>query len=187
MPVIQNFDNLDWTDGQHSVPGIYPDVFFIQKSKITVWPALPAVPSSAEEEVTYEGSFTLAAEASWKKINCIDIKSQPTSEPQGEIRCVSVNNKLTIVISLTEEKASAFCKLANNTDLVYIFRERDSGKYRVVGSEMFTTLTKAGLNVGSDPTGERGVTIEVEATDIIPFPFYDGAIVTDDGDINPST
>lgn len=67
MPVIQNFDNLDWTDGQHSVPGIYPDVFFIQKSKITVWPALPAVPSTAEEEVTYEGSFTLAAEASWKK------------------------------------------------------------------------------------------------------------------------
>ena len=136
--------------------------------------------------MTYEGDFTLTELATWKKINCIDVKSQPTSEPQGEIRCVSVNNKLTIVISLTNEDAAAFCKLANNTDLVYIFRERDSGKYRVVGSEMFTTLTTAGLNVGSDPTGTRGVTIEVSATDIIPFPFYAGAIVTDDGDINPS-
>lgn len=187
MAVTQNFDNLGWTDGQHSVPGIYPDVYFIQKSKISAWASLPAAPTSAEEEVTYENDFTLEESATWKKINCIDVKSEPSSEPQGEIRCVSVNNKITIVISLTEEKASAFCKLANNTDLVYIFRERDSGKYRIVGSEMFTTLTKAQLNVGSDPTGERGVTIEVEATDIIPFPFYDGAIVTDDGDINPST
>jgi len=183
--MAQNFDNLAWVDGQHSVPGIFPDVFFIPKSKITAWPQLPAAPASAAQEVTYPGSFALAAEAVWKKINCIDVKSQPTSEPQGEIRCVSVNNKLTIVVSLTEESASAFCKLANNTDLVYLFRERDSKKYRVVGSEMFTTMTKAALNVGSDPTGERGVTIEVEATDIVPFPFYNGEIITDDGDVNP--
>ena len=184
--MAQNFDNLGWTDGQHSVPGIYPKVYFIPKSKILIWPVMAENPASAAQEVTFQGDFTLAELATWKEINCIDVKSQPTSEPQGEIRCVSVNNKLTIVISLTEEKASAFCKLANNTDLVYLFRERDSGKWRVVGSEMFTTLTKAGLNVGSAPTGERGVTIEVEATDIIPFPFYNGAIVTDDGDVNPS-
>lgn len=184
--MAQNFDNLSWTDGQHSVPGIYPKLYYIQKSKIVNWPVFPANPASAAEEVTYQGDFVLEALAAWKEINCIDVKSQPTSEPQGEIRCVSQNNKLTIVISLTEEKASAFCKLANNTDLVYIFRERDSGKWRIVGSEMFTTTTKAGLNVGSSPTGERGVTIEVEATDFMPFPFYQGAIVTDDGDVNPS-
>lgn len=181
-----NFDNLDWVDGQKSVPGIFPELYFIPKSQISKWPSLPAAPVSAAQEVTYQGDFALAALATWKKVNCIDVKSQPQAEPQGEVRCKSYNNKLTVVISLTEEKATAFCKLANNTDLVWIFREKDSGKYRVAGSEMFSTETKASMNIGSTPTGERGVTIEVSASDNIPFPFYAGAIVTSDGDENPS-
>jgi hypothetical protein len=181
-----NFDNLDWVDGSKSVPGIYPELYYIPKSKITAWPALPAAPASAAQEVTYVGDFTLEALATWKKVNCIDVKSPAQAEPQGEIRCKSFNNKLNVVCSLTEEKASAFCKLANNTDLVWLFREKDSGKWRVAGSEMFTTDTKASMNIGSTPTGERGINIEVSASDYIPFPFYDGAIVSDDGDQNPS-
>lgn len=182
----QNFDNLDWIDGQSSVPGIFPDVYYIPKSKITKWPTLNPEPANAAEEVTYQGNFTLASEAFWKKINCIDQKSQPTAEPQGEIRCKSFNETFSIISSLTEEKATAFAKLGNNTDMVFLFRERDSKKWRVVGSEMFTTITTTSLDVGSDPTGERGITVEVAATDIIPFPFYAGEIITEDGDVNPS-
>ena len=178
------FGNLDWTDGQHSVPGIYPILYFIEKSKITAWPTLAEVPATAAEEVTYQGDFTLAEAAVWKEINCIDIKSETTAEAQGEIRCVSVNNKIKIVTSLTNEEATAFQKIGNNTDLVYIIRERDSRKYRVCGSELFTTYSRANLQIGSNPTGERGLTIEVESTDIIAFPFYEGAIITSDGDQN---
>lgn len=184
--MAQNFDNLDWIDGQSSVPGIFPIVCYIQKSLISKWPSLSAEPASASDEVTYQGDFTLAAEAVWKTINCIDQTSQPTAEPQGEIRCKSFNNQFTVKSSLTEEKATALAKLANNTDMVFLFRERDSKKWRVVGSEMFTTITTVSLDVGSDPTGERGITVEVAATDIIPFPFYEGEITTADGDINPS-
>jgi len=183
---MANFGNLDWTDGNVSVPGIYHVLYFIEKSNITAWPTFAAVPSSASEEVTYVGDFTLAVDQVWKEIDCIDIKTEVTSEAQGEIRSVSSNNKLTIKSSLTSEEATAFAKLGNNTDLIYIFREKNSGKYRVCGSEMFVTFTRTTLQVGSDPTGERGVTIEVESTDFMPFPFYDGAIVTEDGDQNPS-
>lgn len=182
-----NFDNLDWTDGQKSIPGIYSEAYYIPKSKITVWPVLPAAPASASEEVTYVGDFTLAALAAWKRLNCIDVKSKPQSEPQGEIRCKSYSNKLNLVSSLTEEKATAFAKLAANTDLVWLFREKDSGKYRVVGSEMFLTETKVGMNIGDVPTGEKGITVEVISSDVAPFLFYAGAIVTDDGDVNPSS
>lgn len=183
---MANFGNLDWTDGQMSVPGIYHILYFIEKSKIVAWPTFAASPATAAEEVTYVGDFTLAAQAIWKEIDCIDIKTDVVSEAQGEIRSVSSNNKLTIKSSLTSEEATAFAKLGNNTDLIYCFREKAGGKYRICGSEMFTTFTKTTLAVGSDPTGERGVTIEVESTDFMPFPFYDGAIVTEDGDQNPS-
>jgi hypothetical protein len=46
--------------------------------------------------------------------------------------------------------------------------------------------TKVTLDVGGAPTSEKGTTIEVEATDVCPFPYYNGAIVTSDGDVNPS-
>jgi hypothetical protein len=91
------------------------------------------------------------------------------------------------VTALTEEKATAFAKLANNTDLIYLVREKNSGQWRVIGNEMFQTNTRPMVNIGGDPTGEKGTTLEIEVTDPIPAPFYDGAIVTDDGDINPGT
>lgn len=182
-----NFANLDWTDGQVSVPGIYPELFYIPKSWITAWPQFASNPATAAAEVTLVGDFSLDTQKTWKTINCIEVKSQPTSEQQGEIRCKSYNNKLKVEVSLTNEEATALAKLAANSDLVFIFQERDSGKYRLVGSEKFTTTTKVTLDVGSNQTGARGTTLEIEASDVCPFPFYDGNIVTDDGDINPSS
>lgn len=182
-----NFGNLDWTDGQVSVPGIYPELYYVPKSYITTWPQFVSNPSSTTEAVTLSGDFVLDAQKTWKKINCIDLKSQPTSEQQGEVRCKTYNNKLKVVVSLTNEDATSLAKEAANTDLVYIFRERDSGKYRVAGSEKFMTTTKVTLDIGGAPTSEKGTTIEVDAVDVCPFPFYDGNIFTDDGDINPSS
>jgi len=183
---MSNFANLDWTDGQVSVPGIYPNLYYIPKSHISAWPQLPTSPASAAEEVSLSGDFTLASLKVWKEINCIDVKSQPTSEQQGEVRCKSYLNKLKVVVSLTNEEATSFAKLAANSDFVFIYQERDSGKYRVVGSEKFMVSTKVTLDVGGAPTSEKGMTIEVEATDVCPFPYYNGAIVTSDGDVNPS-
>ncbi|MFZ4705444.1 MAG: hypothetical protein ACOYMF_05495 [Bacteroidales bacterium] len=181
-----NFGNLDWVDGQVSVPGIYPELYYIPKSWITAWPQFASAPATAAAEVTLAGDFTLSAGKTFKVINCIDVKSQPTSEQQGEIRCKTYNNKLKVVVSLTEEEATSLAKLAANTDIVYLFQERDGGKYRVVGSEKFTSMTKVTLDIGGNPTAEKGTTLEIEATDICPFPYYDGNIVTDDGDVNPS-
>ena len=181
------FGNLDWVDGQVSVPGIYPELYYISKNSITTWPQLPANPTTAAEAVTYVGDFTLESLKVWKKINCIDLKSQPTAEQQGEVRCKTYSNKLKVVVSLTDEDATYLALAGANTDLVFCFKERDSGKWRIAGSEMFLTMTKVTLDIGGAPTSEKGTTLEVEAVDVCPFPFYAGAIVTDDGDINPST
>ena len=181
-----NFGNLDWVDGQVSVPGIYPELYYTPKSVISAWPQFAATPATAVAEVTLAGNFTLTSPAVWKKINCIDVESQPTSDQQGEIRCKTYNNKLKVVVSLTNEDATSLAKLAANSDLVFIFQERDSGKYRVVGSEKFATLTKVTLDIGGNPTSKKGTTLEIEASDICPFPFYDGLITDSTGVKNPS-
>lgn len=185
--MADNFGNLDWVDGQVSVPGIYPELYFAPKSWITAWPQFATAPTTAAGEVTLVGDFTMATLKTWKTINCIDLKSQPSSEQQGEVRCKTYSNKLKVVVSLTNEEATSLAKIAANTDMVFVFRERDSGKYRVAGSEKFMTTTKVMLDIGGAPTSEKGTTLEIEAVDVCPFPFYDGNLVTDDGDINPSS
>ena len=185
-----NFGNLDWEDGQVSVPGIYPKLWYTTKNNITAWPQLAADPASAADEVTLAGDFSLALEADevttkvWKRVNCIDVKSQPTSEQQGEVRCKTYLNKLKVVVSLTDEEATSLAKIAANTDLVWIFQERDSGKFRVCGSEKFLTETKVTLDIGGATTSEKGTTLEIEAVDVCPFPFYDGLITDDAGEVN---
>lgn len=182
--MAQNFGNLDWVDGQVSVPGIYPLLYFATKNSITAWPQFAAAPATPAAEVTLAGDFTLEALTKWKRVNCIDLESEPTSEQQGEVRCKTYSNKLKVVVSLTNEEATSLAKLAANTDLVWIFQERDSGKFRVAGSEKFMTVTKVTLAIGSSPTSKKGTTIEIEAVDVCPFPFYDGLITDDDGIVN---
>lgn len=182
----QNFGNLDWVDGQVSVPGIYPVLYYTTKNLITGWPQFAAVPATPAAEVTLAGNFALEALAKWKRVNCIDLESEPTSEQQGETRCKTYSNKLKVQVSLTNEEATSMAKLAANTDLVWIFQERDSGKFRVAGSEKFMTITKVSLAIGSAPTSKKGTTLEIEAVDVCPFPFYDGLITDDDGIINPA-
>ncbi len=183
---MANFGNMDWKDGQVSVPGIYPVLYYVEKSKITAWPQFAAEPATSEAEVTLAGDFTLEESTVWKRINCIDTKSEPTSEQQGEVRCKTYMNKLSVVTSLNEVESTAFAKLAANTDLVYIYQERDSGKFRVCGSEKFLTDSKVTQKTGGSPTSEKGTTIDVEATDVCPFPFYDGLITDDNGEVNPA-
>lgn len=183
---MSNLSNLDWQDGQVSVPGIYPKLYYTTKNLITGWPQFAAAPATPAAAVTLAGNFALEAPAVWKRVNCIDIKSQPTSEQQGEVRCKTYLNKLKVVTSLTNEEATAVAKEAANTDLVWAFQERDSGKFRIAGSEKFMTMTKVTLDIGGSPTSEKGTTIEIEAVDVCPFPFYDGLITDDEGIVNPA-
>ncbi len=176
-------ENLDWQDGNVSIPGIYEEAYCIPKSHITAWPTLPAVAATAADACTYTGAFTLLELNTWKKINHIDGKSSVTAEVQGEPRSQTFLNKATFKTSLTTEEATAWAKYVNNSNMVFVVREKNSGKWRLLGNEMFNTLTKPSLTLGGEPTSERGLTIEIEVTDSVPIPFYPGAIMTDDGDV----
>ncbi len=58
------------------------------------------------------------------------------------------------------------------------------GKHRVVGCDKWTTKTTVTQDLGQGATGTTGTTINVEASDECPAPFYTGTITTEDGDID---
>ena len=71
----------------------------------------------------------------------------------------------------------------NNNDCVYLV-ETVRGQFRVVGSEKWQVKSTVAQDLGQGATGTTSTTLNVEATDECPAPFYYGEIVTEDGVIN---
>ena len=177
--------SLAWCQGTPVLPGVKRRIYYIAKGDIVSWPTLP----KSNGKVTaakYTGSFTLAADANWKYIDILPDKSQLVSEPQGEVPSQTQLNKLTAVHPAVDDAASAAALYVNNSDCVFIVEDME-GNYRVVGSEMWQTKATVNQDLGQGAAGTASTTINVEASDICPAPFYEGSIVTADGTINSAS
>lgn len=179
------YESLPSCDGKTYLSGVRRRVYFIAKSKILVWPSLPSVDKATNMAAmgSYSGNFTLAADAKWMAIDGLTAKNNVQSDGQGTKPYKSFLNKLSIQHPGTDEAVTGFCRQANGDELVYLAQQAN-GKFRVVGSEMYDIETKPTQKSGEGATGDAGTTIEVEATDQCPAPFYPGKIETEDGDIN---
>ena len=57
----------------------------------------------------------------------------------------------------------------------------------MLGCEAFSTDTKPKQDSGEGVTGDFGTTLDIEATDVCPAPYYKGKIVTKEGIIDAAT
>jgi hypothetical protein len=136
-----------------------------------------------EEMAIYTGAFTLAAGKKWQKLYVLVDKSPVTSATQGSKPSKTFLNSATFLHPGVEEEATAFCRIANNDDYVFIIQTKP-GKYRVIGNDMYPTETNPSQALGAAATEDMGTTLETSVTDVSPAPFYSGIIETVDGDIN---
>ncbi len=128
------------------------------------------------------GSFTLAADAKWKYIDILPDKSQLTSEAQGESPSQTQLNKLVAVHPGVGPEASDAAASINNSDNIFVVEDM-KGNYRVVGNDKWTTKSTVAQDLGQGATGTTSTTINAEATDEVPAPFYVGTLETENGDI----
>lgn len=177
--------SLDWCMGTPELPGIKRRIYYIAKSQVAAWPTFTRDANDRVTSSVLNGSFTLVADATWKYIVILADKSQLTSEAQGEIPSQTQLNKLVAVHPGVGAEASAAAAYLNNSDNVFVVEDM-KGKFRVVGSDRWLTKTTVAQDNGQGPTGATSTTINVEATDEVPSPFYEGTLVTEDGDIDCS-
>lgn len=175
--------SVSWCQGTPELPGIKRRIYYIAKSFIVSWPTLPKDEVGRPIAAKYTGSFVLAADATWKHIDVLPDKCQVTSEAQGEVPSQTQLNKLTAVHPSVGEEASAAAGYINNSDNVFLVEDM-KGKFRVIGSDLYNTKATVAQDLGQGATGTTSTTINAEATDVVPAPFYDGEIVTEDGIIN---
>jgi len=175
--------SLAWCQGTPELPGIKRRIYYISKDQIVAWPSLTYDALGRLTSAAYTGSFVLAADATWKFIDILTDKSQLTSEAQGEFPSQTQLNKLVAVHPSVGVEASALSAYVNNNDCVYLV-ETVRGQFRVVGSEKWQVKSTVAQDLGQGATGTTSTTLNVEATDECPAPFYYGEIVTEDGIIN---
>ena len=175
--------SLAWCQGTPELPGIKRRIYYISKDQIVSWPTLTYDALGRLTSAAYSGSFVLAADATWKFIDILTDKSQLTSEAQGEFPSQTQLNKLVAVHPSVGVEASALSAYVNNNDCVYLV-ETVRGQFRVVGSEKWQVKSTVAQDLGQGATGTTSTTLNVEATDECPAPFYYGEIVTEDGVIN---
>ena len=175
--------SLAWCQGTPELPGIKRRIYYISKDQIVAWPELTYDSLGRLASAAYSGSFVLAADATWKFIDILPDKSQLTSDPQGEFPSQTQLNKLVAVHPSVGVDASALSAYVNNNDCVYLV-ETVKGQYRVVGSDKWQVKSTVAQDLGQGATGTTSTTLNVEATDECPAPFYYGEIVTEDGIIN---
>ena len=175
--------SLAWCQGRPELPGVKRRIYYISKYDILQWPSLPHDNNGRLTGSAYQGNFVLRADASWKFIDIIPDKSQLTSEAQGEYPSQTQLNKLTAVHPSVGAEATAAAAYMNNNDNVFLVEDM-KGAFRVVGCDKWQTKTTVTQDLGQGATGSASTTINVEASDECPAPFYTGKIVTDDGTTN---
>lgn len=181
------YEDQDWIEGKVNLPGIRRDVYRIAKRNIVGWPTLPDdYVNELGEKVTYVGNFILAPLAKWDLVSCIVDKSPVDGKSQGTKPSKTFLNSFTLQHQSVDEDASAQAMQGNNDDFVYLVRTK-TGKWRVIGNEMYQTDTSYDQKLGGAPTDEMGTTMTITVTDLAPGLFYPGEIVTRKGIINEST
>ena len=184
MPNCSPFQkSLAWCMGTPELPGIRKRIYYISKDQIAEWPTyIRDYYNRRAKKAAYRGDFVLVADAKWKYIDILPEKSQLTSEPQGELPSQTQLNKLVAVFPGVSPEASAAACYLNNSDNVFLVEDM-KGFFRVVGCRKWFTKTTVSQDNGQGPTGNTSTTINVEAPDEVPSPFYMGIIETEDGDV----
>ena len=177
--------SLDWCQGTPELPGIKRRIYYLAKSQIVRWPTLPTDENGRPTSAIYQGNFVLAADASWKHIDVLPDKCKVTSEAQGEVPRHTQLTQLTAVHPAVGPEASAAAAYINNTDNVFLVEDM-RGKYRVIGCDKWNTKATVAQDLGQGATGTTSTTINAEASDVVPAPFYEGEIVTETDTINPA-
>lgn len=177
--------SLKWCEGTPELPGIRRRLYYIAKSLIVKFPDLPRDDMGRPTSSVLVGDFTLAADATWKYIDILPDKSTLTSEPQGELPSQTQLDKLVAVHPGVGPEASEAAASINNCDNVFVVPDM-KGNYRVVGSDKWTTKSTVSQDLGQGATGTTSTTINAEATNEVPAPFYKGKLETEDGEIDCS-
>lgn len=174
------YEDLEFCEGQKSLPGIRSFVYAIPKKDIVKWPKpVGSAATSLDEVAVIKENFQLAASASWKKLDLIPNDGSYKTESQGSYGAKTFKNQGEFNLPGTKERATGFIAQANNDSLVFLTIDRN-GQARLLGDEGFDCELSLGQDSGKTSTDSAQTSVNVSVDSEFPMPFYYGDIVVGD-------
>lgn len=174
--------SIGWCEGTPEPAGIRRRAYYIAMSDAIDEPKIPVDENGRPISSILDGNFTLAADKTWKYIDFLPEKSQFQSDPQGDYPNQTQLDKLTLVHPAVGPEATNACAYINNTRCFFLFQDR-KGRWRLVGNKDYESKNTVAQDLGQGVTGSTSTTISVEASNLVSAPFFNGTIVTEDGEI----
>jgi hypothetical protein len=171
-----NWAALTWSDGQKNMGGLQCIGYYAPVDDITTFPALPASPTTAAEEVTLAGTWVFKTGKCFLEMYSTVETSEVVDEIQGEPDGQSFVHKATIFYPGTSSSALAFAAAVNNSKMVFIFLEASGSNRRVIGSKEFPAKVKCNITTGKATADRKGITMEITSYGYTPAPLFTGTI-----------
>jgi hypothetical protein len=181
------FGDILWNEGQVNPSGIKSIAYYIPKSDILTFPTVKNEDAATvSEAVNYDGDFVLKADKHFYKLYSTQGKGAYTSEAMGEKDCKLFTNKVTLSFpDITDEGRNMMKAFVNANILLVIPLPKK--RFAVLGSEDYDVDSAITGTTGDAPGSAKGLTVEVSAPDVTPFPLYKGELQLEDGVLDCST
>lgn len=170
--------SIGWCEGTTVLPGIRRRLYYVSKAVVVSCPR----PDFTNGTNVITDNITLAADCYWRYIDVLVNKSGITSEAQGEYPSQTQLNKLVAVHPGVDPKSAMAAAYINNNDCLFLVQDME-GRFRLIGNTLYPSKATVAEDGGQGATGTPGTTINVEATDTMPAPYYNGLIQTADDEI----
>lgn len=174
---------MKWCQGKTVKPGIRRRAFAISADQILKFPTIARDELGRVTSSVMQGNFQLVEDAVFAVIEHLPNKATFKSETQGEYPSQTFKVTATLVHPGVGEEAADATAAFLNSNCVFLIEDMD-GRFRMIGSDDYDSVTTSQRDNGQGPTGTAGTTITIEASMDVDAPFYEGEIPTEDGTIN---
>ncbi|MDR0754183.1 MAG: hypothetical protein LBF04_02220 [Prevotellaceae bacterium] len=175
------FGNILWPEGKVNPSGIKSIAYYIPKSDILSFPTIKNEDASTiDAAVNYDGDFVLKTGKHFFSIYSTQGKGAYTSEATGEKDCKLFTNKVTLSYPDITDEGRNMMKAFVNANILLII-PLPQNRFVVLGSEDYDVDSAITGTTGDAPGSAKGLTIEVSAPDVTPFPLYKGELQLEDG------
>ena len=183
------FESLTWTDGQINPSGIKTTLYYCQKTQIAGFPRPSQSPTTASENVSLDGDFTMKEGATFKKLYSTQGKGKVNWETLGEKDCKMFKNKGSFKFPDINDAGKSIAKQFVNANCVFVVAlpHETETRYIVIGDADYDTTATISGDSGDEPGSAKGLTIEIEAPCTTPLPNYKGSLELEDGTLDCST
>ncbi|MDR2127349.1 MAG: hypothetical protein LBP63_11050 [Prevotellaceae bacterium] len=181
------FGDILWTEGKVNPSGIKSLVYYIPKSDILSFPTIKNEDATTiAEAVNYTGNFVLKENKHFFSLYSTQGKGSGASETFGEKDCKMFNNKVILSFPDITDEARNMMKGFVNANILLVV-PLPQNRFVVIGSTDYNVETNINATTGDAAGSAKGLTIEVTAPDVTPFPFYKGTLQLADGVLNCAT